>query len=112
MHDILQGLPGVEVIADDILVYGSGTTPAEYTRDHDNNLRKLLDRARENNLKLNKKKLKLCLSEVRYMGHLLTSTGVWVDPMKVKAIAEMPRPSNKKAVERLLGTAIFVSVSS
>ena len=111
MHEILQGLPGVEVIADDILVYGSGTTPAEYTRDHDDNLRKLLDRARENNLKLNKRKLKLRLSEVRYMGHLLTSTGVRVDPMKVKAIVEMPRPNNKKAVERLLGTVQYLSQS-
>ena len=43
------------------------------------------------------------------MGHLLTSTGVWVDPMKVKAIAEMPRPNNKKAVERLLGTVQYLS---
>ena len=94
-----------------MLVYGSGTTPAESTRDHDNNLRKLLDHTRENNLKLNKKKLKLHLSEVRHMGHLLTSTGVWVDPMKVKAIAEMPRPiaNNKKMVEHLLGTVQYLS---
>ena len=29
MHNILQGLPGVEVIADDILVYSSGSTKEE-----------------------------------------------------------------------------------
>ena len=43
------------------------------------------------------------------MGHLLTSTGVRVDPMKVKAIVEMPRPNNKKVVERLLGTVQYLS---
>ena len=109
MHDIVQGLPGVEVIVDDILVYGCGATQAEYTRDHDNNLKKLLDRARENNLKLNRKKLKLHLTEVRHMGHILTSTGVRADPMKIKAIVEMPRPQDKKAVERLLGTVQYLS---
>ena len=29
MHTAVQGLPGVEVIADDILVYGCGTTAEE-----------------------------------------------------------------------------------
>ena len=52
MHLIVEGLPGVAVIADDILVYGCGS---EYIADHDANLRRLLQRARENNLKLNKK---------------------------------------------------------
>ena len=61
MHDIIQGLPGVEVIADDILVYGKGSTKEEYIQDHDHNLTKLLERARAVNLKLNKKKLKLRL---------------------------------------------------
>ena len=60
-------------------------------------------------MKLNRKKLKLCLTEVRYMGHILTSTGVQADPMKIKAIVEMPRPQDKKAVERLLGTVQYLS---
>ena len=98
MHDIVKGLPGVEVIADYILVYGKGNTAEEYLQDHDHNLTKLLERARAVNLKLNKQKLKLCLSEVRYMG-----------PEKIKAIAEMPKPQDKKAVERLLGTVQYLS---
>lgn len=109
MHNILQGLHGVEVIADDILVYGCGATEAEYMQDHDNNLTKLLERARAVNLKLNRKKLKLRLSEVRYMGHLLTSHGLRADPSKVKAITEMPRPQDKKGVERLLGSVQYLA---
>ena len=106
MHDVVQGLPGVEIIADDILVYGKGSIKEEYIKDHDHNLTKLLERARAVNLKLNKKKLKLRLSEVRYMGHLLTSEGLLPDPEK---IAEMPKPQDKKAVERLLGTVQYLS---
>ena len=109
MHDVVQGLPGVEGIEDDILVYGKGSTKEEYIKDHDDNLTKLLEQARAVNLKLNKKKLKLRLSVVRYMGHLLTSEGLQPDPEKIRAIAEMPKPQDKKAVERLLGTVQYLS---
>ena len=51
MHTTLQGLSGVEVIADDILVYGCGDTEEEYQRDHDENLLHLLQHARERNPK-------------------------------------------------------------
>jgi len=109
MHAVLQGLHGVEVIADDILVFGCGDTKEECQRDHDSNLKHLLQRAREQNLKLNKKKLKLCLAEVSYMGHRLTKDGLSPDPAKVRAISEMPRPDNKKAVERFLGCLQYLS---
>ena len=106
---VLQGLHGVEVIADDILVFGCGDTDEECQRDHDANLEHLLQRAREQNLKLNKIKLKLCLSEVSYMGHRLTKHGLSPDPTKVKAISDMPRPDSKKAVERFLGCLQYLS---
>ena len=92
MHMIVEGLPGVAVIADDILVYGCGP---DYVADHDANLQRLLQRARESNLKLNKKKLRLRLEEVAYMGHLLTSKGIRPDPMKVQAIQALPQPNDK-----------------
>ena len=43
------------------------------------------------------------------MGHLLTSEGLRADPEKIKAIAEIPKPQDKKAVERLLGTVQYLS---
>ena len=90
--------PNVEVIADDITVNGYGSTKEEYPQNHDANLKRSLDQAREQNLKLNKNKLKLHFSEVACMGHLLTSEGLHPDPMKVKAIQELLRPEDKKAV--------------
>lgn len=36
-----------------------------------------------------------------YMGHLLTREGLRPDPRKVKALKDMPKPTNKKAVERI-----------
>ena len=55
MHEVCQGLDGVAVIADDILVYGCGDTEDEYMKDHVAKLTALLKRARETNLKLNRK---------------------------------------------------------
>ena len=42
--------------------------------------------------KLNKRKFKLCLPEISYMGHRLSKDGLIPDPDKVKAISNMPRP--------------------
>ena len=47
-HELFEGLPGVTVIADDILVYGSGDTVENAAADHDQK------RARNCNLKINK----------------------------------------------------------
>ena len=41
MHSTLQGLPRVEIIADDVLVYRCGTTDEECQKDHDTNLQHL-----------------------------------------------------------------------
>lgn len=86
---MLEGLPGIYVIADDILTTGKGESKEEALEDHDRNLVALLERAREVNLKLNPKKLKLRLSEVPFIGHLLPSTGVKRDPEKVRAVQEL-----------------------
>ena len=108
-QEILEGLKGVEVIADDILVIGSGITDSDAVKDHDRNLKALLQRARESNLKLNKKKLKLRLPQVPYMGHLLTADGLKPDEEKIKAVKDMPKPASKQDVQRFLGFVNYLS---
>ena len=53
VQNVIEGLNGVETIADDLLVYGICTTYEEAVIDHDNNLIDLLQRCRERNFKLN-----------------------------------------------------------
>ena len=96
-HEAIEGLQGTESLIDDILVYGKGQTIDEAIADHDRNLKALLDRARQMGLKLNKDKLKLRQSEVKYMGQIVTPNGIRPDPEKVKAITDMPRPTNVKS---------------
>ncbi|XP_035690003.1 uncharacterized protein K02A2.6-like [Branchiostoma floridae] len=108
-HEVLEGLQGVDVIADDILVFGCGETEEEADRDHDENLRNLLKRAREKNLKLNKRKLRLKLKQVPYMGQLLTADGLKPDPEKVKAITEMKTPDDLRSLQRFLGMVNYLA---
>ena len=102
LHKITAGLAGVEVIADDILIYGAGDTDEQASADHDQNLISLLQRAKENNLKFNLKKLKLRQKSVAYMGHLLTSQGLKPGPSKVEAVRKMPKLVNVNNVQRFI----------
>ena len=54
----LEGLKGVFKIADDILITGQGEIEREADEDHDRNLKSLVDRCRERNIKLNKNKVR------------------------------------------------------
>ena len=102
MHEKLDDLPRVIVLRDDILVVGHGATPEEVERNHDENLKRLLERARQENLKFNKDKIKFKQTEVKFMSHLITKEGLKADPDKVKAIKEMKRPESKQETLTLL----------
>lgn len=108
IKEILEGLNGIHVIADDILVTGSGENIEEAKLDHLRNFEKLLQRARENKLKLNKEKMKLELEEVEYHGHLLSARGIRPNPKRIEAIKKMPTPHDVKAVQRLLGSVNYM----
>ena len=98
-----EDLEGVEVIMDDFVVAGDETA-------HDERLQKFPDTASKQSLKLNKEKCKICQTQVPYVGHLLTSEGLQIDPQKVKAVQEMPAPQSKEDVKCLLGFVQFLSL--
>jgi hypothetical protein len=108
-HEIVEDLHGVEVIADDYLIYGSGSTDEEASADHDKNLIRFMERARKVNLKINQQKMKFKMKSVSYMGHLITAGGLQASPEKIRAIIDLPMPENKKAVQRLLGCVRYLA---
>ena len=58
MSDIFEDIEGVEVVVDDLLIWG------ENEAQHDERLRKVLERTRQSNLKLNKGKSQIKLNEI------------------------------------------------
>ena len=109
MHELVEGMSGIEVVADDFIIVGCGTTIEEATADHDKVLVKFLERCKERSVKLNTNKLNLRLTEVPFIRHVATDQGLRVDPAKVRAIIEMPAPTDKAGVQRLLGLAQYLS---
>ena len=109
IQEVLADLKGVACIADDILIVGCGASLQEAQKDHDDNVRQLLTRCREKNLKLNVSKFCLNRKEVPFMGHILTDTGLRVSDKKVDAIRRMPDPTDRQAVLRLLGMATYLA---
>jgi len=109
MHQLLERLLGVACIADDILVYGCGDTVEEALADHNNRMIALLDRCREHDLRLNKDKLQVNRETTTFMGHELTRDGLHPDWQKIKAIANMPPPTDRPALVHLLGLATYLA---
>ncbi|CAB4016515.1 Hypothetical predicted protein [Paramuricea clavata] len=79
------------------------------TEDHDIALEKVLHRARERNIKFNKKKIQLRVTEMKYLGNIVSAKGFTPDPEKIKAIVEMPLPRSKQYLQRLLGMVNYLS---
>ena len=102
MSDMFQDLDGVEVVVDDLLIWG------ETIQQHDRRLKQVLDRARQRNLKLNKSKCQLKLDEISYIGHILSRDGLKPDPKKTKAINDMPCPETREELQRFLGMLTYL----
>ena len=92
----LEGQPGQKAIADKILVFGAGDTDEEALKDHDRHLREVFNRFRQKGIKLNPGKIPFREKQVSYMGHIISSEGLRVDLNKLKAINEMPPPTDKE----------------
>ena len=109
MHELIEGLHGVEVVADDFVIVGFGGTQEEATHDHDHNLEAFLMRCGERGMKLNPEKVRLREQEVPFIGHVATGQGLSADPAKQQAILKMPPPKDVAAVRRLLGLTQYLS---
>ena len=84
---------------DDIVVVGSTF------EEHARNLKEVLRRLKEANLKLNVDKCEFFKREIRYLGHIISEKGIHTDPEKIKAIKELKPPQNLKEVRRVIGIA-------
>ena len=97
MFDIVVGLKGVVNVADDTLVFGCNK------EEHDERLDKVLKRFEEKGLRLNKNKCIFGVQKLVFLGHVVSNNGISIDSEKLKAILEMPAPSDVSGVRRILG---------
>ena len=89
----------VIVFIDDILVYSSDH------QEHERHLRIVLQTLRELRLYVKFSKCEFWLSEVAFLGHIVTENGICVDPKKIESVQKWPRPASVTEIRSFLGLA-------
>lgn len=87
----------VLVYLDDLIVFGVTL------EEHETRLLKVLDRLKDEDLKLSLDKCQFCQPSVTYVGHIISQDGVSTDPKKTEAVATWLRPSTMTALRLFLG---------
>ncbi len=97
MEGLLQGVQGVSVYLNDILVTG---------RDHEEHLKHLeevLRRLKEAGLRVKKAKCQFTASWIEYLGHRIDAEGLHPTQEKIEAVKRAPRQRNVSELKSFLG---------
>ena len=97
------------LIGHNVVVYLDDVTVLSKRREeHIFHLKKIFDRCRKYGLSLNPKKCVFVLLEGKLLGHIISKMRISIDLERIKAIAQIPLPHNKKGMQPFMGTINFV----
>ena len=99
MSSILANVINTAVLVylDDLIVLGSTV------EEHTENLIKVLEILKSHNLKCSLRKCQFFQTEVEFLGHIISASGIRPMHDKVHAMRTFPRPKNNKDVSSFLG---------
>ncbi len=103
VNDVLRDMVDqfIYVYLDDILIFSSSL------QEHVQHVRRVLQRLLENGLFVKAEKCDFHAQSVSFLGYIISSEGMRMDPDKVKAVMDWPSPDSRKALQRFLGFANF-----
>nr|XP_023892690.1 uncharacterized protein LOC112004688 [Quercus suber] len=87
----------VEVYIDDMVI------KSKQVMQHTDDLREVFETLRRHKLRLNAEKCAFGVSAGKFLGYLITSRGIEVNPDQIEAIKRLNPPSNPKEVQVLTG---------
>ena len=85
------------VFIDDTLVYSKNED------EHAKHLRVVLQTLRDHRLYAKFSKCEFWLEQVAFLGHVVSKDGIQVDPKKIEAVADWPRPTTVIEIRSFLG---------
>lgn len=91
----------VVLYLDDILIYSKDP------KEHDSNVRKVLQRLREHNLYVNPVKCSFDVKIIDFLGYIVSPEGLSMDPAKTHIIRDWREPRKVKDVQSFLGFANY-----
>ena len=100
-HDMMH--KEIEVYVDDMIA------KSKKGEDHVKVLRKLFERLRKYELKLNPAKCSFGVKFEKLLGFMVSNRGIEVDHDKVRAIQSIPSPKTKKEVRGFLGRLNYIA---
>ena len=101
IQQVLQECEGPANISDDIVVHGCGR------EKHNKRVEKVLARLQEKGLTLNKEKCVFHMSQITFMGLVLSQRGIGPTEEKVKAVRNAREPESSSEVRSFLGLANY-----
>ena len=97
MENLLQGINGVCVYIDDILITGANEV------EHLKHLAQVLQRLQSAGMRLKKERCAFLLPSVSHLGHVISAEGLHTEDSKVRAIVDAPEPRNLSELRSFLG---------
>ena len=97
MGQILERLPGVLCLMDDVVIFGKNQS------EHDDRLKATLTRLEGAGVTLNPRKCEFGKSTMKFLGHVISGDGIRADPEKTSAIEAMPPPTSVTELRRFMG---------
>uniref|UniRef100_A0A8C6PAY8 Gypsy retrotransposon integrase-like protein 1 n=1 Tax=Nothobranchius furzeri TaxID=105023 RepID=A0A8C6PAY8_NOTFU len=95
--EVTEGLEGVVCHIDDVLVWG------RTQEEHDARLHAVLEKIQKAGITLNTDKCDLSRSEMSFLGHVVSASGISPDPYKTEAVKRMQEPTTVSEVRSFLG---------
>ncbi|XP_058826773.1 uncharacterized protein LOC131686795 [Topomyia yanbarensis] len=106
MDSILRDIAKVQTYIDDILIW------ADSDDELLDKIKIVLGRLMHHNVKINAEKCEWFVSQVKYLGHILSEAGVSPNPEKVNAITAVSVPKSKTQLKSFLGMITFYERNS
>jgi hypothetical protein len=86
---------------DDILIFSDNEL------EHEHHVRKVLKRLRNAGLQIDLKKCEFHVTRTKYLGFIISTNGIEVDPDKISVVKSWKPPTTVKGVQSFLGFCNF-----
>ncbi|KAL7070485.1 hypothetical protein ACQ4LE_010395 [Meloidogyne hapla] len=98
MDKLISGIPGVFAYLDDVIIVSRNI------EEHKVRLFEIFDRIEKWGLKIQLEKCNFFKEKLKFLGHIVSKSGIEPDPEKKKKISDLARPKDVKELKSFMGT--------